>query len=239
MGHWSLSPRAVVVVVIVQRAVIVAPCRLSLLCHCASSSRHALSLCPLVSSHAVVVIVTSPCIVVVCAASSLAVLPHPALSCRWIRRHHLPPSSSLRCLRHRAVGCHCRGAIGRHRHAIFTLLGPPLLPLCVGMPCTCLVVPLCHPAASICIIAPLCAAIVIVHSARALHGWHLFSGAVPGPWACQWGGGEGTAGAPCMWRVWLSLLLCTIVAVVGSSSRMIDIMRLCTMPGHCSLVEGG
>ena len=30
-----------------------------------------------------------------------------------------------------------------------------------------------------------------------------------------------------------------VVAVVGSPSRAIDIVRLCVTPGHCSLVDGG
>ena len=98
-------------------------------------------------------------------------------------------------LRRRAVGRCRRGAIGRRRHTVFASPGPPPSPLGVAVPCTRLAVPLCHPAASICVVTPLCAAVVVVRGARALRGWRLFSGAVPGPWACRWGGGEGAAGA--------------------------------------------
>ena len=161
------------------------------------------------------------------------------LSRRWIRRRRLPPSSLLHRLRHRAVG-HCRRrAIGRRRRTVFALPGPPPSPLGIAVPCTRLAAPLCHPTASVCVIVPLCAAVVVVHGARALRGWHPFSGVVPGPWACRWGGGEGAAGAPCVWRAWLSSSRCAIVAVVGLSSRATNVVRLCATPGCCSPVEGG
>ena len=126
------------------------------------------------------------------------------LSRCWIRCRRLPPSSLLRRLRRRAVRCRCRGAIGCRRCTVFALPGPPPSPLGVSVPCTCLAAPLCHPTASVCIVVPLCAAIVIVRSAHALCSWRPFSGTVPGPWACRWGGGEGAAGAPCVWHAWLS-----------------------------------
>ena len=87
------------------------------------------------------------------------------LSRCWIRHCRLPPSSLLRHLRHRAVGHR------RHCHTVFALPGLPPSPLGVAMPCTHLAAPLCPPAASICIVTPLCAAVVVVHGARALHGW--------------------------------------------------------------------
>ena len=62
------------------------------------------------------------------------------------------------------------------------------------MPCTRLAIPLCHPAASVYVVAVLCTAVVVVRGVRALCGWRPFSGTVPGPWACRWGGGEGAAG---------------------------------------------
>ena len=88
------------------------------------------------------------------------------LSRCWIRRHHLPPSSSLRRLHRRAVGCHRCGAIGCRRRTVFALPGPPPSPLCIGVPCTRLVVPFCHPAASVCVVAPLCTAVVVVRGVR-------------------------------------------------------------------------
>ena len=134
----------------------------------------------------------------------------PLLRC-WICRCRLPPSSLLCHLRRRTVRCRHHGAIGCRRRTVFALLGPPPSPLGIAMPCTRLAAPLCHPTASVCVVAPLCAAIVVVHGARALCGWHLFSGAVPGPWACRWGGGEGAAGAPCV------LSQCAVVTVISSS----------------------
>ena len=116
------------------------------------------------------------------------------LSRRWIRRRCLPPSSLLRRLHHRIVR-HCRrGAIGRRHRTIFASPGLLPSPLGIAVPCTHLAIPLCHPAASICLVAVLCAAVVVMRGACALRSWRPFSGAVPGPWACQWGGGEGAAG---------------------------------------------
>ena len=148
------------------------------------------------------------------------------------------PSSLRRRLA--ALSCRCRtAAIGRRCRTVFASPGPLPLPLGIAVPCTHLTAPLCHPAASVCVVTPLCTAVVVVRSAHALHGWRPFSGAVPGPWACRWGGGEGAAGAPCMWHAWLSSSRCAIVAAVGSSSRATDVVCLCAMPGRCSPVEGG
>ena len=212
----------------------------------------AFSPCPSPSSHAVVV-VTMRCRRRRHASSSLSLHCHLAapravvhhrctvmpLSRRWIHRCRLPPSSLLCRLCCRAVGRHCRGAIGRRRRTIFASPGLPPSPLGVAVPCTRLAAPLCHPAASVCIVAPLCTAVVVMRGARALRSWRPFSGAVPGPWACRWGGGEGAAGAPCVWHAWLSSSQCAVVAVVGSSSRTTDVVRLCATPGRCSPVEGG
>ena len=146
---------------------------------------------------------------------------------------------SLRCC---APSLHCHAvvaAIGHRRRTVFASPGPPPSPLGVAVPCTRLAAPLCHPAASVCVIMPLCAAILVVRGAHALRGWHPFSGMVPGPWACRWGGGEGAAGAPCVWHAWLLSSRCAIVAAVGSSSRATNVMCLCATPGRCSLVEGG
>ena len=176
---------------------------------------------------------TAPAIIVT--LCPLAV-PLAVIACCRRHRHAL---LLLRRLRRHAVGRHHHGAIGHRRRTVFASPGLPLSPLGIAVPCTRLAAPLCHPAVSVCVVAPLCAAVVVVRGAHALRSWRPFSGAVPGPWACRWGGGEGAAGAPCVWHAWLSSSRCTIVAVVGSSSRATDVVRLCTMPGRCSPVEGG
>ena len=102
--------------------------------------------------------------------------------------------SSL-CRRLAALSCRCRtAAIGCRRRTVFASPGPLPLPLGIAVPCTRLAIPLCHPAVSVYVIAVLCTAVVVVRGARALRGWRPFSGTVPGPWACRWGGGEGAAG---------------------------------------------
>ena len=149
---------------------------------------------------------SSPCVVIVVVVV-VVVSPRPALLCTVAAlscRCRAAGSAAVISLRRHAVGRRRHGAIGHRRRTVFASPGPPPSPLGVAVPCTHLAAPLCHPAASVCVVAPLCAAVVIVRGAHALRGWRPFSGVVPGPWACQWGGGEGAAGAPCVWHAWLS-----------------------------------
>ena len=187
------------------------------LSHCARRRRRAVPSCHAPRRHRTPSSL-SPCVVVsprpalLCTVAALSCHCRAAGSAVVVSlRCRLPPSSLLCRLHRRAVGCCRRGAIGRRRRTVFASPGPPPSPLGVAMPCTHLAAPLCHPAASVCVVPPLCAAVVVVRGACALRGWRPFSGTVPGPWACRWGGGEGAAGAPCVWRAWLSSSRCAVV----------------------------
>ena len=169
-----------------------------------------------------IVVVVAPCTVIIAlrlpSSSRCALLPCPS---------PLSHAVVIIAMRH----CHC------HRRSVVVSPCPALLCTVAALSCCCCA------AGSATVVSLHCHYCTI--SIIALSGVVTVVplGAVVAPslhrQACKWGGGEGAAGTPCMWCAWLLLSRCAIVAVVGSSSRATDIMRLCTMPGRCSPVEGG